>query len=55
MLTGCIKDEQQVRLGGMSSENAVKPRPSSNEHNTTEHLEQTLYRLYSIAKISNSF
>ena len=36
----------------MPSENAVEARPSLNENNMTE---QTLYRLYSIAKVSSSF
>ena len=39
----------------MQSENAVEPRPSWNEDNMTEHLVQTPYRLYSIAKVSSSF
>ena len=39
----------------MPSENDVEPRPSSNEDNMTEHLVQTPYRLYSIAKVSSSF
>ena len=39
----------------MPSENAVEARPSSNEDNMTEHLVQTPYRLYSIAKVSSSF
>ena len=37
----------------MASENAVEA--SSNENNMTEHLVQTPYRLYSIAKVSSSF
>ena len=36
----------------MPSENAVEARPSSNENNMTEHLVQTPYRLYSIARVS---
>ena len=39
----------------MPSENAVEARPSSNEDNMTEHLVQTPYRLYSVAKVSSSF
>ena len=39
----------------MPSENAVEARPSSNKDNMTEHLVQTSYRLYSIAKVSSSF
>ena len=39
----------------MPSENAVEARPSWNEDNMAEHLVQTPYRLYSIAKVSSSF
>ena len=39
----------------MPSENAVEARPSWNEDNMAEHLFQTPYRLYSIAKVSSSF
>ena len=34
----------------MPSENAVEARPSLNKDNMTEHLVQTPYCLYSIAK-----
>ena len=39
----------------MPSENAVEARPSSNEDNMAEHLVQTPYHLYYIAKVSSSF
>ena len=39
----------------MPSENAVEARPSTNEDNMAEHLVQTPYRLYSLAKVSSSF
>ncbi len=47
--------EQEVSLDSVSSEVAVKPRTSWIELKMTEHLVQTLYRLYSIAKVSSSF